>query len=172
MGKSALTIQFIQGKFIEEYDPTIEDSYRKQCAVDGESALLDILDTAGQEEYAAMREQYIRAGQGFLLVYAINNGASFEEMQQFVPQINRAKQSSNVPIILVGNKCDLEEFREVSFATGKEYAIKNNMKFLECSAQTGLNVQEAFFDTVRAIRDIDGKTPKSKTKKTKKCIIL
>ena len=119
MGKSALTIQFIQGKFIEEYDPTIEDSYRKQCAVDGESALLDILDTAGQEEYAAMREQYIRAGQGFLLVYAINNSASFEEMQQFVQQINRAKQSSNVPIILVGNKCDLEEFREVSFATGK-----------------------------------------------------
>lgn len=57
VGKSAITIQFIQSQFIDEYDPTIEDSYRKQCHIDGESVLLDVLDTAGQEEYSAMREQ-------------------------------------------------------------------------------------------------------------------
>ncbi|PVU87385.1 hypothetical protein BB560_006499, partial [Smittium megazygosporum] len=51
VGKSALTIQFIQSHFVDEYDPTIEDSYRKQCVIDGETALLDVLDTAGQEEY-------------------------------------------------------------------------------------------------------------------------
>ncbi|KAJ2545791.1 RAS1 protein, partial [Coemansia sp. RSA 1933] len=51
VGKSALTIQFIQSHFVDEYDPTIEDSYRKQCAIDGETAMLDVLDTAGQEEY-------------------------------------------------------------------------------------------------------------------------
>jgi small GTP-binding protein len=51
VGKSALTIQFIQSHFVDEYDPTIEDSYRKQCVIDDEVALLDVLDTAGQEEY-------------------------------------------------------------------------------------------------------------------------
>jgi len=65
VGKSALTIQFIQGHFVDDYDPTIEDSYRKQCVIDDEVALLDILDTAGQEEYHAMREQYMRTGEGF-----------------------------------------------------------------------------------------------------------
>lgn len=60
--QSALTIQFIQSQFVDEYDPTIEDSYRKQCVIDGETALLDVLDTAGQEEYSAMREQYMRTG--------------------------------------------------------------------------------------------------------------
>ena len=94
VGKSALTIQFIQSHFgvsaahhvqwdrgvtlacavrpaVVEYDPTIEDSYRKQCTIDGQDAWLDILDTAGQEEYSAMREQYMRTGEGFLLVYSI-----------------------------------------------------------------------------------------------------
>lgn len=57
VGKSALTIQLIQNHFIDEYDPTIEDSYRKQVTIDEETCLLDILDTAGQEEYSAMRDQ-------------------------------------------------------------------------------------------------------------------
>ncbi|VDM57379.1 unnamed protein product [Angiostrongylus costaricensis] len=63
VGKSALTIQLIQNHFVEEYDPTIEDSYRKQVVIDGETCLLDILDTAGQEEYSAMRDQYMRTGE-------------------------------------------------------------------------------------------------------------
>ena len=62
VGKSALTIQLIQNHFIDEYDPTIEDSYRKQVTIDDETCLLDILDTAGQEEYSAMRDQYMRTG--------------------------------------------------------------------------------------------------------------
>ncbi|XP_060030634.1 ras-related protein R-Ras isoform X1 [Erinaceus europaeus] len=73
VGKSALTIQFIQSYFVSDYDPTIEDSYTKICTVDGIPARLDILDTAGQEEFGAMREQYMRAGHGFLLVFAIND---------------------------------------------------------------------------------------------------
>lgn len=62
VGKSALTIQFIQSYFVDEYDPTIEDSYRKQVVIDDKVSILDILDTAGQEEYSAMREQYMRTG--------------------------------------------------------------------------------------------------------------
>nr|XP_042130592.1 ras-related protein R-Ras isoform X2 [Peromyscus maniculatus bairdii] len=80
VGKSALTIQFIQSYFVSDYDPTIEDSYTKICTIDGVPARLDILDTAGQEEFGAMREQYMRAGNGFLLVFAINDRQSFNEV--------------------------------------------------------------------------------------------
>ena len=90
------------------------DSYRKQCVIDDEVALLDVLDTAGQEEYSAMREQYMRTGEGFLLVYSITNRQSFEEIMTFQQQILRVKDKDYFPIILVGNKCDLESERQVS----------------------------------------------------------
>ncbi len=132
VGKSCLTIQLIQSHFVDEYDPTIEglhrqpfrrpiaacssriDSYRKQCVIDEEVALLDVLDTAGQEEYSAMREQYMRTGEGFLLVYSITSRQSFEEMLTFQQQILRVKDKDYFPIIIVGNKCDLNQERQVS----------------------------------------------------------
>ena len=85
--------------FIDEYDPTIEDSYRKQVVVDGETCLLDILDTAGQEEYSAMRDQYMRTGEGFLLVFAVNNSKSFEDIKQYREQIKRVKDCEDVPMV-------------------------------------------------------------------------
>lgn len=97
------------------------DSYRKQCVIDDEVALLDVLDTAGQEEYSAMREQYMRTGEGFLLVYSITSRQSFEEIQQFQQQILRVKDRDYFPIIIVGNKCDLEAEREVT-KQGAQYA--------------------------------------------------
>jgi small GTP-binding protein len=74
--------------------------------IDEEVALLDVLDTAGQEEYSAMREQYMRTGEGFLLVYSITNRQSFEEIMTFQQQILRVKDKDYFPIIVVGNKCD------------------------------------------------------------------
>lgn len=90
------------------------DSYRKQCVIDDEVALLDVLDTAGQEEYSAMREQYMRTGEGFLLVYSITDRQSFEEIMTFQQQILRVKDKDYFPMIVVGNKCDLEGERQVS----------------------------------------------------------
>lgn len=105
------------------------DSYRKQCVIDDEVALLDVLDTAGQEEYSAMREQYMRTGEGFLLVYSIASRQSFEEIQQFQQQILRVKDKDYFPIIIVGNKCDLEGEREVTkqgmHATDRKYDDAN-----------------------------------------------
>ena len=89
------------------------DSYRKQCVIDDEVALLDVLDTAGQEEYSAMREQYMRTGEGFLLVYSITSRQSFEEITVFQQQILRVKDKDYFPMVVVGNKCDLEGEREV-----------------------------------------------------------
>lgn len=90
------------------------DSYRQQCNIDEETALLDVLDTAGQEEYSAMREQYMRTGEGFLLVYSITSRQSFDEIMTFQQQILRVKDKDYFPMIVVGNKCDLESEREVS----------------------------------------------------------
>ncbi|KAI9639785.1 ras small monomeric GTPase [Dioszegia hungarica] len=146
VGKSALTIQFIQ------YDPTIEDSYRKQCIIDEEVALLDVLDTAGQEEYGAMREQYMRTGEGFLLVYSITSRSSFEEVSTFHQQILRVKDKDYFPVVVVANKCDLEYERQVQPHEGRDLAKRFNAQCIETSAKQRVNVDEAFIAVVRAIR--------------------
>ncbi|GAW09959.1 ras protein [Lentinula edodes] len=152
VGKSALTIQFIQSHFVDEYDPTIEDSYRKQCVIDDEVALLDVLDTAGQEEYGAMREQYMRTGEGFLLVYSITSRNSFEEISTFHQQILRVKDQDTFPVVVVANKCDLEYERQVGMNEGRDLARHFGCKFVETSAKVRINVDQAFQDLVREIR--------------------
>ncbi|KAI1726233.1 ras family domain-containing protein [Ditylenchus destructor] len=151
VGKSALTIQLIQNQFVEEYDPTIEDSYRKQVLIDGETCLLDILDTAGQEEYSAMRDQYMRTGEGFLLVFALNEYKSFENIQHYREQIRRVKDSDEVPMVLVGNKCDLSQ-RAMDQRSVTELARSFNIPYEETSAKTRVGVDNAFHALVREIR--------------------
>ncbi|KAI5795573.1 ras-like protein [Geopyxis carbonaria] len=152
VGKSCLTIQLIQSHFVDEYDPTIEDSYRKQCVIDDEVALLDVLDTAGQEEYSAMREQYMRTGEGFLLVYSITSRTSFIEIATFQQQILRVKDKDYFPVIVVGNKCDLDMDRAVSQQEGRDLANHFSCRFIETSAKARINVDEAFYNLVREIR--------------------
>ncbi|KAI0828605.1 ras family-domain-containing protein [Trametes gibbosa] len=152
VGKSALTIQYFQSHFVPEYDPTIEDSYRKQCVIDDEVALLDVLDTAGQEELRPMRAHYMGTGEGFLLVYSINSRGSFEELSDFHQQILRVKDAEYVPTILVGNKCDLEYERQVGMNEGRERARHFGCRFIETSAKTHINVDAAFSEIVREIR--------------------
>ncbi|KAF0546089.1 ras-domain-containing protein [Gigaspora margarita] len=149
-GKNALTIQFIQEYFVDEYDPTIEDSYRKQCVIDDEVALLDVLDTNG--EYFAMQEQYMRTGDGFLLVYSITSRNSFDEISTFHQQILRVKDKDYFPVIVVANNCHLEMERQVSEQEGRELAKQFNCKFIETSAKQRINVNEAFYNLVREIR--------------------
>jgi len=175
VGKSALTIQLIQNHFVDEYDPTIEDSYRKQVVIDGETCLLDILDTAGQEEYSAMRDQYMRTGEGFLLVFAVNNAKSFEDIAMYREQIKRVKDADDVPMVLVGNKCDLPS-RTVDMKQAAELARSYGVPFVETSAKTRMGVDDAFYTLVREIRkDREAKSrekKKNRNKIKKKCTLL
>eukprot|EP00732_Lithocolla_globosa_P006585 Lithocolla_globosa_v1_NODE_7742_length_905_cov_32.261176.p1 type:complete len:203 gc:universal NODE_7742_length_905_cov_32.261176:192-800(+) len=184
VGKSALTIQFIQSHFVDEYDPTIEDSYRKQCVIDSEVALLDVLDTAGQEEYSAMREQYMRTGEGFLLVFSLTSRASFEEIVTFHQQILRVKDKDSFPIVVVGNKCDLpdQQVQQSDIKTLLEGWNQNEpdetkkIKKIETSAKNKTNVDEAFHLLVKTIRNFNksetGGGQKAKKKKFElKCVI-
>jgi len=182
VGKSALTIQLIQNHFVLQYDPTIEDSYRKQCSVDEETCILDILDTAGQEEYSAMRDQYMRTGQGYALVYSVNSVSSFHEIKQFKDQILRAKDADRVPMVLFGNKCDLTNERQVTTEEGQYLAKSWSCPFFETSAKMRINVEAAFYQLVREVRKQLGsfkdkkkgniRKSKSTDKLDKKCVLL
>uniref|UniRef100_A0A3Q3INP7 Uncharacterized protein n=2 Tax=Monopterus albus TaxID=43700 RepID=A0A3Q3INP7_MONAL len=97
------TVQFVQGIFVEKYDPTIEDSYRKQVEVDGQQCMLEILDTAGTEQFTAMRDLYMKNGQGFALVYSITAQSTFNDLQDLREQILRVKDTEDVSVGLL--KC-------------------------------------------------------------------
>lgn len=142
--------------------------------------MLEVLDTAGQEEYTALRDQWIRDGEGFVLVYSISSRSSFTRIPRFHGQILRVKESSStgpslggygggsplhspalsggyainntVPIMLVGNKSDRVTEREVSTQEGHALARELGCEFVEASAKNCVNVERAFYDVVRILR--------------------
>lgn len=181
-------LQLCLNHFVETYDPTIEDSYRKQVQIDGQSCMLEVLDTAGQEEYIALRDQWIRDGEGFVLVYSISSRSSFARIQKFHSQIQRVKETAlsgsptypgsplsasslnsggfgPAPVMLVGNKCDRVTEREVSTQEGSALAKELGCDFVEASAKNCVNVEKAFYEVVRQLRrqrhqGVDRKPPK------------
>jgi len=176
VGKSAITIQFIQSYFATDYDPTIEDSYTKQCVIDDIVAKLDILDTAGQEEFSAMREQYMRSGEGFLLVFSVTDRNSFDELVRFHKQILRVKDRDEFPMILVGNKSDLEHQRSVAMEEAQTLARELKIPYIECSAKIRMNVDQSFYELVRIVRKFQlAERPPAKPaskRNRNKCIII
>jgi small GTP-binding protein len=186
VGKSAMTMRFLGHEFIEDYDPTIENSYRRQFDIGTKQPImLDILDTAGQEEFSAIREIYIRRGQGFIIVYSIALLESFEVVPDFRLSVLRAKgiddHVGQYPIVLVGNKADQETERQVKTVEGEELARKWNSSFYETSARTGHNIHEVFADLVRSMlkvqqaeKDVkpskEGSSPWDEKKR--KCIMM
>lgn len=149
VGKSALTVQFVSNTFIEKYDPTIEDFYRKEIEVDGQPCVLEILDTAGTEQFASMRDLYIKNGQGFIVVYSITSQQTFHDIKNMRDQIVRVKGSEQVPLLLVGNKCDLVHQRQVPSQDGLQLAEYWGCPFAECSAKVSQNVNTVFAEIVR-----------------------
>ncbi|CAB1346998.1 unnamed protein product, partial [Coregonus sp. 'balchen'] len=161
VGKSALTIQFFQKIFVSDYDPTIEDSYLKHTEIDGQWAILD-----GQEEFSAMREQYMRTGDGFLIVFSVTDKASFEHVDRFHQLILRVKDREAFPMVLVANKVDLVHLRKITSDQGQEMAAKHNITYIETSAKDPpMNVDKAFHGLVRVIRQ---QIPERSLKKKKK----
>jgi len=178
VGKSALIVQLIQNVFVEQYDPTLEDSYRKDTKLDDKKLVLDILDTAGQEEFHTLRDQYIRQGEGYIIVYSITNRPSFDEVEQFLDQIIQSTVdaeevsptlASQIPIVVVGNKCDLEDLRKISkedlAALSEKYG---KISTYETSAKTRKNVEECFIDCAKQVIV----KVKSNKKKKKDCIMM
>lgn len=145
VGKTALSIQMIQDYFIDDYEPINQDSYSKQLVIDGVKCTMTIIDTAD-------REELIRAGHGFLLVYSITSRGSFDNIRLLHEQILRIKNDSRIPVILCGNKCDLENEREILSDEANQLARDLKCYLIETSAKVRTNVNEAFITLVRLVR--------------------
>ncbi|KAL2757767.1 hypothetical protein ACRALDRAFT_2040130 [Sodiomyces alcalophilus JCM 7366] len=151
VGKSCLTAQFVHNEWIESYDPTIEDTYRTQLQVDGRQVVLEILDTAGTEQFVAMRDLYMKSGQGFILVFSITSSSSMNEIERLREEITRIKDDENVPIVIVGNKSDLEDQRSVPRQRAFACSQLWDAPYYETSARTRTNVHNVFMDISRQL---------------------
>ena len=179
VGKTALTIQFCYHHFVQEYDPGIEDEYVNEVTVDERICRLEILDTAGQEEYCALKDYYMRRSNGFIVVYSITSHESFERTMEFIEQMERVRDVDRhlIKLTLCGNKVDLCAERQVTTEEGASLAESLGCPFFETSAKTRINVDEAFIAvTRRCLYDSSNENENppegsSPEEKEKKCII-
>jgi small GTP-binding protein len=169
VGKSAITLRFIHGRFVEQYDPTIEDNYRHQVEVDGQNYILEILDTAGTEQFAQLRNLYVKNGMGFVLVFSLASKSSFLEISELREQIVRVKESTEVPMVVVGNKADLEEVRQVARKEAETLCRNFGCEYIESSAKTNTNIDLIFHTLVRIITS---KMPKRRPQRKSRCSLL
>eukprot|EP00009_Paramoeba_aestuarina_P015732 CAMPEP_0201541724 /NCGR_PEP_ID=MMETSP0161_2-20130828/71630_1 /ASSEMBLY_ACC=CAM_ASM_000251 /TAXON_ID=180227 /ORGANISM="Neoparamoeba aestuarina, Strain SoJaBio B1-5/56/2" /LENGTH=201 /DNA_ID=CAMNT_0047949281 /DNA_START=117 /DNA_END=722 /DNA_ORIENTATION=+ len=156
VGKTALTIRFCSNHFVEEYDPTIEDSYRKQFVVDDVPQLGMIMDTAGEEQYDAMYDHYIREHKMMFLIFSLTDKRSFAvELPQRIERIRGVKdeQGEEYYFYLIGNKKDLEDNREITKEEAVKFAEEEGMPYMETSAKTNEGVEEMFVNMTRMHRD-------------------
>ncbi|XP_071445323.1 ras-related protein Rab-4B [Hetaerina americana] len=150
-GKSCLLHQFMESKFKDDSSHTIGVEFgSKIVSVGGKSVKLQIWDTAGQERFRSVTRSYYRGAAGALLVYDMTSRESFNAVGKWLADA-RNLASTNIAILLVGNKKDLEDEREVTFLEASRFAQENDLMFLEASAKTGANVEEAFLKCSKSI---------------------
>lgn len=170
VGKSSLVLRFVKGTFRESYIPTVEDTYRQVITCNKNVCTLQITDTTGSHQFPAMQRLNISKGHAFILVFSVTSKQSLEELRPTWEIIREIKGSlESVPLMLVGNKCDETEARELTTREGEEQAKKWFCHFMETSAKTNHNVKELFqellsLDKNRAMSlQPDGKTKASRS---------
>jgi small GTP-binding protein len=125
------------------HDRTIEDRFKTTLSINGQEITIDILDTAGEEDYQNMFDMWIKHGDAFFLVFAINDEESFSILEKKREKIIKMK-GKNIPIVLIGNKIDLDNQRVVKFNYGENLSKKINCKFFETSTKDNINVEQVF----------------------------
>lgn len=180
VGKSALTLFFMYDEFVQDYEPTRVDSYRKRIICNGEEVNLHILDTAGQEEYAGMRDSFYRNSEGFCLVFDVTDRQSFDSIPDFIEHILRVKQSEKVPILICGNKIDLAANRKVTVEEIENLCNRYHVPYFETSAKTNINVEKAFLTLAQHVYSLkvsprdqhQGAQPDKTGRRKRRCRIL
>ena len=143
VGKSSIVIRYTENKFYSSYLTTIGvDFLRKVITVGDKEINLQIWDSAGQEKYNSISKQYYNKADGIILVFDLNSRMSFDGMMNWLEEIE-VSTAKGIPIVIVGNKCDLAT-REITTDEAYEFAETKNIPYFETSAMTGHNVNEAF----------------------------
>ena len=144
VGKTSIVYRYFENKFNESILSTIGIDFKtKYIKVRDASVKVLIWDTAGQERFKNITASYYRGGNGVLVVYDITDRDSFENLNSWLIEIEK-NANKNVYKLLIGNKCDLEDKRKVTYQEGKEFASSNGMQFIETSAKTDTKVKDAF----------------------------
>ena len=156
VGKSSFILKYIEDKFVLNYIATLGMDFKqkKLKLKNGQEVRLRIYDTAGQERFKSVAVSFIKKAEGVILIYDIGNKATFESLEEWIKNIKESGKE-NLPIILVGNKCDLPpEKRKVELIEGKDKAEEFNLPFFETSCKEGINIKEVF---EKIVEDITGK---------------
>lgn len=156
VGKSSLTLQYIEERFVDSYEPTIENTFTKTAKIDGQDYFIKLVDTAGQDEFSIFPQSYSMDIHGYVLVYSITSSRSFEIVKTIYQRLLDMTGKVHVPIILVGNKVDLHMERAVSYDEGKRTATSMKAEFLEASAKENQSVAEIFSKLISEIERADG----------------
>ena len=144
VGKSSLFLRFVDDIWNDTFVPTIGVDFKiKTFEIDSKKIKMQIWDTAGQERFKNIIASYYRGAHGILLLYDVTDKDSFKNLSNWLIEIEK-NASKNVLKLLIGNKCDLEEKRVISFNQGKEFADSYGLKFMETSVKKNVNVREAF----------------------------
>jgi len=170
VGKSCLLLKYIDNKFSNLYVSTIGfDLKHKQITLkDGNKAKLTLYDTAGQERFRSLARNYIRKANGILLIYDISDKSTFININKWMENIED-EIDTKLPIILVGNKSDLNDKRKVTNEEGGNKAKEYGFPFFETSCKTGDNVNNVFIELAELVYEKFGKKPsKNSNKKIKK----
>ncbi|KAF7275736.1 hypothetical protein GWI33_011320 [Rhynchophorus ferrugineus] len=156
VGKSSLTIQFIEGQFVDSYDPTIENTFTKTVRVNSQDYEIKLMDTAGLDEYSLFPSQYSIDVHGYVLVYSITSQKSFGVVKALYDKLLDITGKVQVPVVLVGNKTDLHLERQVSSNEGKKLADEWNAIFIETSAKENVSVSDVFHALLTEIEKANG----------------
>jgi len=153
VGKSCLLLQFTDKRFQPVHDLTIGVEFgSRTVTINSNPVKLQIWDTAGQEKFRSITRSYYRGAAGALLVYDITRRETFEHLTSWLEDC-RKYSSSDITIMLIGNKSDLESSRQVSIQEATAFASQHGLVFLETSAKTAHNVEQAFINSAKTIYD-------------------
>ncbi|KAI1006553.1 hypothetical protein K3495_g1664 [Podosphaera aphanis] len=170
VGKSSLTVQFVDGHFVESYYPTIENTFSRDIKHQGQEYATEIIDTAGQDEYSILNSKHFIGIHGYMLVYSVASLQSFDMMKVIRVRILDHLGAEWAPIVLVGNKTDLRpDQRQISVEEGRELARQLECAHIETSARYNENVTRAFELMIEQIEQ--GENP-VETKRTSKCLLM